>query len=475
MASFEDLAPFTLVAGERLVAVGWLDPERPFPTATPDMELVRALQRRTFGWPGPQRAHRCALCSDSANAPLGVRLVIVFGPEQAYVAPELISHYISEHHYAPPVEFVKHALSPEQHRGDLTRHFPAESAHMDVQSLASTEFVRRRPGMYVGDTQASGLQHVFFEVLSNALDQHLATAAERVDVTIEPDGWVTVEDDGTGIAVKAMYNGVPAIEAIFARLHTGATLDNHFPHVHARAGLAGVGVACVNALSRRFEVETWRDGVAWRAAFERGQLVEPLTRVGETTKHGTRIRYLADDGIFDTVHLDVRAVKKRLTELAWLCPKLDLRFQRRSLKKPGGLAAWLPKLVRKAVPQTVLSGSGTHADVGVDFALAWKPGAKKPWVRSFVNYGETAQGGSHVKGLAEAIARSAPTPELASTISRGLVGVVHVTLLDPRFHGPTKALLHVDEAQAAVEQVVREALAKNPAFWDWLLENASPE
>lgn len=483
MASFEDLAPFTLVSGERLLAVGWLDPKRPFPTAPPDAELVQALRNRLAGWqpPGaPRGRHRCPFCPAGEPAASGSRLLLVPGDGVAFVAPELISHYVRKHHYAPPAAFVDAVRAPPPRWDDpwQAAHFPdlrqeLESRRGLVQVLEGIEPVRLRPGMYFGGTGSQGLEAMLFEVLGNAVDQSLAGHAQRIDVEVGPDGWVTVEDDGRGIALDATYGGVPALEAIFARLHAGPTLDEHHPHVHVRAGLMGVGVASVNAVSQRFEIETRRDGVAWRAAFEGGHLVEPLVRVGETTKRGTRIRYRVDDEIFDTVHLDLPAIEARLAALARLLGTLELRFRGASLQRPGGLAAWLRELVPDALPQTMLSGTGIHADVGVDFALAWKPGAKTPWVRSFVNYSETLDGGSHVQGLRQAIARTGPSRPLRLLVSRGLVGLVHVTLLHPRFQGPTRARLHVKEAQTAVGRVVREALTKNPTFWDWLLENVS--
>lgn len=483
MASLEDLAPFTLVPGERLVAVGWLDPKRPFPTAPPDAALVRALRNHISTWQPPDAPvgrYRCPFCPASEPERTGSGLLVVPGDGVAYVAPELISHYVQKHHYAPPETFVAAARAPARAWNDpwMTKHFPEPPAEVEARArlvhvLEGLEPVRRRPGMYFGDTGQQGLQSMVFEVLDHAIDQSLAGSARCIHVAVSPDAWVTVEDDGPGIGLAGTYRGVPRIEALLARLHAGSTRDELHTNVHLRASLMSAGLAIVNAGSVRFEIETWRDGFAWRAAFECGRLVESLQRCGETTRHGTRIRYLADDEIFDTIHLDVPSVEKRLGELARLLGTLDLRFQGASLQRPGGLASWLRELIPEALPQAVLSGAGTQQDIGVDFALAWRPAARKAWVRSFVNYAETGDGGSHVLGLRRAIARTAPSRALRLLVSRGLVGVVHVTLLHPRFLGPTRARLHVNEAQAAVEHVVREALEKNPAFWDWLLENVS--
>lgn len=481
MASFEDLAPFTLVPGERLVAVGWLDPERPFPTAPPDAALVRALRALSISRqpPGaPTGFHRCAFCE--ANPRSGSRVIVVFGEGVAYVAPELIGHYVQKHSYAPPREFVRAALAQVEARADdwqgFVRHFPALRAVNEYPAgqivvLEALEAVRKRPAMYIGSTDARGLGWMLNETVAFAVDRHLLGTATRIDVAIAPDGWGSVEDDGEGLAVNSMAGEQPAVEAMLVRLLAGSKFGSNAPRVSM--GGYGQGVAIVNGLSQRFEVETRQDGQAWRLSFECGRLAEPLARVGPTAKRGTRVRYLADDEILDTIHLDVGAVEKRLADLAQLLPDLELRFQDKPVLRHATLADWLADLVPGVEAPNVVCGRGSFGDATVDFAASWRPNATTPWVRSFANWQETLDGGVHAEALLEVMTRMAPEPARSDALSRGLVGVVHVALLDPRCSGAWRRRLENEEARPAVEHVVREALEKNPTFWDWLLENVS--
>lgn len=324
--------------------------------------------------------------------------------------------------------------------------------------------------MYVGTTDARGLEGMLLELVGNSLDQHLAGHASFLHVEVDAQGWVTVEDDGRGIPVEPYRDGPPALEVIFTSLHSTPSFDDHHPHIHVRPGFAGVGVGVVSALSARLEVQTWRAGGEFKAAFERGQTVEPMRAVAQTARQGTRIRSFPDADIFGDARLELRGLERRLTELAWLCPRLDLRLQGKSLRREAGLAGWVRALSRSAVPASSLEGSGESDNVGVEFALAWKPRGKGPAFRSFVNFGETEQAGTHVRGLLDAVRSTAPSAEAAKHALDGLVGVVHVTLLHPRFQGPTRAALETEAARAGVAEIARRTLAAAPWWWDRLLE-----
>lgn len=331
---------------------------------------------------------------------------------------------------------------------------------IDIEVLEVTEPVRRRPGMYVGDTGEHGLQVMLLETLSNSLDQFLLGQARRIDITVDGAGWTTVEDDGSGVQLLGMRGDITQAEAIFARLHATPTLDGHHPHVHIRPRLLGVGVAVVNALSSRFEVESRRDGTLTRATFERGKLVEPVSEHGPTSGRGTRIRYLPDAEIFRDTRLDLTKLALQLEELAWLTPALDLRFQGRTLQQPTGLAGWVKKLAGSAlVPESLLTAEGSVDDVEVGVAIGRRSSGTSPEVHSFVNYART-EGGSHARGVFSTLAPPVP----------GLVAVVHIGMLAPRFKGPIRAVLHVDEAQRAVEQVLGREVAKH---WWWKQRHAA--
>jgi DNA gyrase subunit B len=339
----------------------------------------------------------------------------------------------------------------------------------DIQVLTTIDDVRRRPGMFVGGTDAAALEHMLFEVVSNSFDEHLAGAANTIAITVTPHGAITVEDNGRGIPIDSM--SVEFMERLFTQMHPGPTADGHYPHVHLRKLQTGIGVAPINALSQRFTVESRRQGMAWQVGYQAGRLVEPLRCVGPTAKRGTCITYQPDTTIFEPgVSLDLDAATARMQVLALLAPTLDLQFQGRSLQQPQGLRGWI-----RAAPNvwvdSILTGSETVDDVDVDFALGWRPtagiaGDTKPLVRSFVNYAETERGGSHVAGVVAGMRQSARLPRSLS----GLVAIVHVRLLHPRFGGPTKALLQSEEANHAVARVVSSAVALAPNWWDLILD-----
>lgn len=487
MPWFEDLQPCTAFPGEwrNLVAVGWLAKGHEFAKGEPDVELLQGLAR-AGGWqpPGaPTGRHVCDLCPEPTVARSGTGALFVPGDGVLYVAPRLIAHYVRKHGYAPPPAFRRALLEGPRpyepaYRAAIGHHFDLEPveqyAARDIEVLDGLESVRRRPGMYIGSSDGHGLAHMFFEIVANSLDEYLAGFARQLRVQFDDRGWVSVEDDGRGIPIEqGGMDGTSALEAIFTQLHYGATLDGHHPHVHIRQGLKGVGIAAVNALCSRLEVESRRSGVAYRAAFACGRVVEPLRSAGPTTARGTLIRYLADDEIFEgDARLDAKEVELRLRELARLCPQLELFLQAQSLKSPAGLPGWVLELAPDVVKETALSAVGRVDDVDVEVALAWSPSGAAPQVRSYVNYYRTQQAGSHEQGLISAVRHAVPRASqgIQDKVLAGLVAVVHVGLLDPRFKGPTRAALEVDAARVAVHDIVSRAISNAPWWWDRLHE-----
>lgn len=321
--------------------------------------------------------------------------------------------------------------------------------------------------MYVlGGTTAEGLWHTLLELVGNSFDQFLAGAATRINVDVD-DRWATVEDDGDGMPVEL-------IEPAFMKFHQTATLDGHQPHVHLRSDALGIGVVIVNALAERLEIETRRNGVAHAAAFSRGKLVEALRALGPTTARGTRVRFQFDEEIFtDGVRYDLEAVRTALQTLAWLSPKLDLRFQGESLQKTEGPAGWLRELAPNLVASTVLSGVGSVDGVDVEVAFGWQRRSSAPVVKAFVNYGETDDAeSSNRRGLISAVRTyvRAKRGSKEMTAHNGLVAVVNVGLLDPKFGGPTKARLEMKGVEKAVHQVVMRTVNSSPQWWTRLHE-----
>jgi DNA gyrase B/Histidine kinase-, DNA gyrase B-, and HSP90-like ATPase len=472
MAWFEDLhscTPFE-TDWKRPIAVGWLAKGHEFSRGPRDAAFAHRLSRfaRRVASSGIVQHRngfdRCELC-DSMRAPFNHSALIIPGGAGVFVAPNVISHCILKHDYAPPQQFVDAAnaafsLPHAAYVAELKRHtatkFPREFVTEPLVSLNSTpvrgatgssaeynaanvviprglDAVRWRPGMFVGWLDHRGLERLLFELVGNSFDQCLAGHATEIRVAVGDDGWTTVEDDGLGIPVETV-GGQPALETIFTVMHSGATLDGHHPHVHLQ-DVSGVGLAPVNALCSRLEVETHRAGVSYRAVFAAGRVVEPVTTLGPSTARGTRIRYLADSQLFNAgVTLDHGRLEWRLTQLARLAPQVKFFFQGRPFQRGEGLSGLVRTLATDLVQETMLSAHGTIEGVDVDVAFGWSPTASLR-VESFVNYLETPESGTHADGLMDAIREATPTRMDGTRALAGLVAVVHVGLLDPRFGG----------------------------------------
>ncbi|NVB81571.1 MAG: hypothetical protein HOV81_24470 [Kofleriaceae bacterium] len=318
--------------------------------------------------------------------------------------------------------------------------------------------MRRRPGMYVGDTNTfAGIYHLIFEVVGNTVDQYYARAATEVAVDLGPDSWITVRDDGPGIPADL-------IERIFTTLSTSGTVDGHFPHVHV-AAWRGVGLAVVSAVSTRVEVETTRDGVRWAQAFERGEPVTTLRRLGATEIEGTTIRFRPDPTIFRSIELDVGAVRSRLQELAWLLPHLRVFLDERRIHGRGGLVGMARELAGPAPIDATFAIERLQDEIFVDIGIAWA-GRDAPRVRSFVNTLATIEDGKHVDGFWQGLAAYArDCGAAARTVSAvrellgpGLAAAIRIDMIHPKYGNPRKDQLQNPEAATAVLKAVRRSL-----------------
>jgi DNA gyrase subunit B len=335
-----------------------------------------------------------------------------------------------------------------------------------IQVLSGLEAVRRRPGMYIGDVHdGSGLHYMLWEVLSNALDEHLAGRARRVRVSVEGQ-LAEVEDDGGGMSLAPHPNsGVPFVELALTTLHCGATLDGHFPHVHI--GPTGLGLAVVNALSESLEIEVRQGGWSWHQRFARGARLGPIERGARTERTGTRVRFRPDASIFGPTPFDRAKVRDRLRDLAAFNPALTFELMAEKIHEPRGLTALASALACDGPLADTFAMRSLKDDVLVEVALGWRE-----WpialVRSFVGQQETEDGGTHesgfFKGLAAAIAAQ---PACAGRMPRGVArarqrlgglhAIVHVDLRHPQFGAPTRARLVDRGVQAIVRQRVEEA------------------
>ena len=334
-----------------------------------------------------------------------------------------------------------------------------------IQVLSGMEAVRRRPGMYIGDVRdGSGLHHMLWEVVSNALDEHLAGRARHVRVSVEGQ-LAEVEDDGGGLSLAPHpTTGVPFAELALTTLHCGPTFDGHFPHVHV--GPTGLGLAVVNALSDTLEIEVRRDGWSWHQRFARGAPLGPLERRARTEQSGTRVRFRADPSIFGPSPFDRTSIRSRLLQLAAFNPTLAFELMAERICEPRGIVALAEALDGDEIAD-VFTMRSLGDDVLVEVTLGWGTGPHSR-VRSFVGQSETEDGGTHVsgfwKGVVAAIAAqpacTGRLPHRAFRARRRLAGlraVVHVALRHPHFGGPTRARLASREVEAIVRQRVEEA------------------
>lgn len=332
-----------------------------------------------------------------------------------------------------------------------------------IEILSVLEAIRRRPGMYIGGVGSGGVQHMLWEVVANSLDEHLAGRASRIRVSLEGQ-LAEVEDDGAGIPVaRDPRFGASILEWSLTTLHRRPTVDGHLPHVHVSPSRFGLGIVVVNALSESLEVESRREGYAWHQRYERGVARGPIERGARTERTGTRLRFHVDRSIFRDTAFDRVEVRERLQELAWFNPDLELDLMTERLRAPDGIAGWVAKIVRERRAERlddVCVTRGTCGPVFLEVALAWS-NDERPDVRFFVGQTETPQG-SHVdgfwKGLALAVlsqgsgayTRPPRARDLPARLAGGLTAICHVSLVDPRFAGPTRERLVCHAARNAV-------------------------
>ncbi len=354
-----------------------------------------------------------------------------------------------------------------------------------IKVLGGLEAVRKRPAMYIGSTGQTGLHHLVWEVVDNSVDEHLAGHADRVDVIVHSDNSVTVVDNGRGIPVDMhKEEGRSAAEVVMTVLHAGGKFDNKSYKVSG--GLHGVGVSVVNALSESLDLEIWRDGYTWEQSYERGNPVAPLKRAGKTEKLGTKITFLPDARIFESIEFNYDTLAQRLRELSFLNKGLTIRLKDERTNKSaefhytGGIAEFVKHLNKN---KEVLHTNPVYAeaqrdDVNVEFALQYNDGYAET-VFSFANNINTVDGGTHLSGFRSALTRAinqfGQNQNLfkevkenlqGEDVREGLVAVISVKLPQPQFEGQTKGKLNSD-IQSVVASFVYEKLMehfeKNPA------------
>ncbi len=346
-----------------------------------------------------------------------------------------------------------------------------------IQVLKGLEGVRQRPAMYIGSTAESGLHHLVWEIVDNSIDEAMAGHCTSIVVTLHKDGSVSVLDNGRGVPVEFMETeGMHAAEVIFLTLHAGAKFGSGAYKVSG--GLHGVGSSVVNALSERFEVETYRDGKVYALACERGKLVEPLSEKGNAPrKRGTFVRLWPDPQIFDTTEFKHTVIEDRLKELAFLNAGLSITLKDEStgtddtFKFKGGLREFVQHLTKQRTPlHRPIHFVKVANDVRVEFALQWTDGYKE-YILSYANNIFTKDGGTHVIGLRAGLTRAVNSyatktgllknggvQPSGDDIREGLTAAISVWLEHPQFEGQTKSQLGNSDIKGLVESAVNELL-----------------
>ncbi len=366
-----------------------------------------------------------------------------------------------------------------------------------ITVLEGLQAVRERPGMYIGDTGVSGLHHMVYEVLDNCIDEAMAGFCTEIDIVIHKDGSISVEDNGRGIPVEkhdreSVKQGrdVSALEVVMTILHAGGKFDKDTYKVSG--GLHGVGVSCVNALSKKLKAEVYKEGSIYEMEFSQGKVVSPLKKMGETEKKGTKITFYPDGSIFPVVEFDYYTLLKRFRELAFLNRGITILFSdERDAEKEdvrfnyeGGLSSFVSYLNEGKEPlfenPIYINASKESHDGVVEFevALQWNQSYNET-VLSYVNNIPTRQGGSHLTGFSTALTRVLNTYIKNNQILKndkialsgedmreGLTAVISIKVPNPQFEGQTKQRLGNSEVGSIVQQIVGEQLstflAENP-------------
>jgi len=348
-----------------------------------------------------------------------------------------------------------------------------------IQVLADLEAVRKRPAMYIGSTDARGLHHLISEVVDNSIDEALGGFCNEIDVTLNPDGSVTVKDDGRGIPVEThAQTGKSALEVVMTMLHAGGKFDHKTYRISG--GLHGIGVSAVNALSEWLEAEVHVNSSAYKQRYERGVPATPVQAIGQSSNHGTIVSFKPDPEIFEDIKFDYKIVAASLRELAFLTKGLTITIsdqrtdpaKSRSFKYDGGLREFIKYLneSKKALHQDVVYVSGEKGDVVVECAFQYSDDYS--WsIHTFANNINTREGGTHLIGLKTALTRAINDYAAAHNmieedklkiqgddVREGLTAVLNVRLPNPQFEGQTKARLGNSEIRGTVESILYDGL-----------------
>ncbi len=349
-----------------------------------------------------------------------------------------------------------------------------------IKILEGLEAVRKRPGMYIGDTGARGLHHLVYEIVDNSIDEALAGHASNISVHIHVDNSVTVEDDGRGIPTGMHASGLSAVEIVMTKLHAGGKFNEEGGAYKVSGGLHGVGASVVNALSELLTVEVKQNGKVFTQSFKRGATVGPLKEIGVSDKRGTKTTFKPDPEIFNTLEYSFETLATRLRELAFLNSGISITLIDERLEPvktqiyayEGGISAFVEYMnkSKQRLNEKPIFVSGEKGGFHAEVALQWNDSYVET-TTSYVNNINTIEGGTHVAGFRNALTRAVNKYIAESGLSKqmkegltgddireGLACVISVKVPEPQFEGQTKSKLGTGEVEGFVNTLVYEKL-----------------
>ncbi|MFR2533889.1 MAG: DNA topoisomerase (ATP-hydrolyzing) subunit B [Clostridia bacterium] len=364
-----------------------------------------------------------------------------------------------------------------------------------IQVLEGLEAVRKRPGMYIGSVSVRGLHHLVYEIVDNCVDEALAGYCSHIHIVIEPGNIICVEDDGRGIPVEIHpKTKISAAETVYTVLHAGGKFGGDSGY-KVSGGLHGVGASVVNALSTWCEVTIQKDGGIYQMKFERGKTTEKLKRIGDSKKTGTKVRFLADDTIFETLEYDYEILEDRFREMAFLTKGLKISVEDLREDPPkkaefhfeGGLVSFVEFLNKNKEklhkePIYIEKDGEVPVEIAIQYTTAYSEN-----IYTFVNNINTIEGGTHLEGFKRALTKTFNDYAKAHNILKdkdsnlqgedireGITAVVSVKVKEPQFEGQTKTKLGNSNVTGIVQSMVNDALSsfleENPTVAKAILE-----
>ncbi len=347
-----------------------------------------------------------------------------------------------------------------------------------IKILEGLEAVRKRPGMYIGDTTSRGLHHLIWEIVDNAVDEGLAGFCNEITVKLHGDDSITVVDNGRGVPTGMHPSGLTGVEVVYTKLHAGGKFNEEGGAYKVSGGLHGVGASVVNALSKELRVEVKQNGKVFQQTFERGNTTSPLDIIGKTDKTGTTVTFKPDPEIFETLEYNHDTISNRLRELAFLMKGLRFIFldekngKEENFFYEGGIKSYVEYLNRtkQKIHDDIIYLTGEKDDVQVEIAIQWND-SYSDTLLSYANNINTHEGGTHVSGFRTALTRivnafgkenemfkGLAEQLTGDDIREGLTSVISAKIPDPQFEGQTKTKLGNSEVEGLVQSIVSEKL-----------------